>query len=63
MYTEYFTGFSWLNQVPDIETLEFRVLKRNERYEIREVEVCTVSSVILFSIMVMVMMVLVKKSC
>ena len=35
---------SWLTQVPDIETVEFKVLKRNDRYEIREVEVCILSS-------------------
>lgn len=36
----YFTLFFFLMfQVPDLETVDFKVLSRNDQYEIREVEV------------------------
>lgn len=45
-------GFFWLVIVPDIETVNFKVLSRRNQYEIREVEVSTLRSYFFILLMI-----------
>lgn len=44
LYLNFFGKSSNFDVVPDLETMNFRVLSRTDRYEIREVEVVVVLS-------------------